>query len=139
MSDIKAFLDTNLFVYLYSGTDADKKSCVANAINQYERFVSTQVLNEFSNVCIRKLGMPVSDVKKAVLEICEICNLVVVDDATVLAALGKHETYGYAFYDCLIIASALESGCSYLLSEDMADGQIIDGSLTIKNIFSDSE
>jgi predicted nucleic acid-binding protein len=34
-----------------------------------------------------------------------------------------------------MIASALEAGCQYLLSEDMTDGQIIEGNLTIKNIF----
>jgi len=137
MSDVKAFLDTNLFVYLYSGTDANKKAYVTQVINKYERFVSTQVLNEFCNVCIRKLNMPIPVVKKAIMEICEICNLVVVDDATVLAALDNHEKYGYSFYDCLIIASAMESGCKYLLSEDMANGQIIDDSLTIKNIFAE--
>ena len=133
----RAFLDTNLFVYLHSSTDTLKKEQVTSAIGQYERYVSTQVLNEFSNVCIRKLGMPIPDVKKAVLEICETCHVIVVDDETVLAALDKHETLGYSFYDCLMLASALESGCVHLLSEDMADGQIVDGSLTIKNIFSD--
>jgi predicted nucleic acid-binding protein len=33
-----------------------------------------------------------------------------------------------------MIASALEQDCKYLLSEDMQDGQIIEGKLTIKNI-----
>ena len=72
------------------------------------------------------------------LEICETCHVIVVDDETVLTALDKHETLGYSFYDCLMLAFALESGCEYLLSEDMADGQIVDGSITIKNIFSDN-
>jgi predicted nucleic acid-binding protein len=36
-----------------------------------------------------------------------------------------------------MVASALESGCEYLLSEDMADGQVIEGELTIRNIFSE--
>ena len=134
---VRAFLDTNLFVYLHSSTDTLKKEQVASAIGQYERYVSTQVLNEFSNVCIRKLGMSISDIEKAVLEICETCNLIVVDEETVLAALVLHEKYGYSFYDCLMIASALESGCNYLLTEDMADGQTINDSLTITNIFLD--
>ena len=47
MSDGKAFLDTNLFVYLYSDTDAYKKERVLSIIDKYECFVSTQVLNEF--------------------------------------------------------------------------------------------
>jgi predicted nucleic acid-binding protein len=40
-----------------------------------------------------------------------------------------------AHYDCLIIASALNSGCDYLLTEDLADGQIIENKLTVVNIF----
>ena len=34
-----------------------------------------------------------------------------------------------------MIASALENDCQYLLTEDMADGQVIEGRLTIENIF----
>ena len=41
--------------------------------------------------------------------------------------------YGLSFWDSLIIASALEAGCTILYSEDMQDGQIIEKSLTIKN------
>jgi predicted nucleic acid-binding protein len=139
MSDAKAFLDTNLLVYLYSDTDTSKRKQVVQTINRYERFVSTQVLNEFCNVCIRKLKLPISDVTNAINEICKTCNLALIDDRTVAKALENHEKYGYSYYDSLIIASALESDCSFLLSEDMADGHVIDGNLTIKNIFSDAE
>ena len=38
-------------------------------------------------------------------------------------------------YDSLIVASALNGGCEYLLTEDLADGQVIEDTLTIKNIF----
>jgi predicted nucleic acid-binding protein len=34
-----------------------------------------------------------------------------------------------------MIVSALNSGCAYLLTEDLADGQIIENKLTIVNIF----
>jgi predicted nucleic acid-binding protein len=79
--------------------------------------------------------MPISAVRDSITEIKNICDLIIVDDDTIVSALGCHEKYGYSFYDSLMMASALESGCAYLLSEDMADGQIIEGNLTIKNIF----
>jgi predicted nucleic acid-binding protein len=101
MNDVRAFVDTNVFVYLYSDVDDFKQKCAFFALNQYNCQISTQVINEFSHVC----------------------------------ALDVHERYGYAYYDSLIIASALEGNCRYLLSEDMADGQVIEGRLTIKNIF----
>jgi predicted nucleic acid-binding protein len=40
----------------------------------------------------------------------------------------------YSYYDCLIIASTLETGCEYLFTEDMQDGQVIEGRV-IRNIF----
>ena len=44
----------------------------------------------------------------------------------------KHR-YQYSYWDSLIIASALESNCSILYSEDMHHGQVIEGRLTIQN------
>jgi len=38
-------------------------------------------------------------------------------------------------YDALIAAAALEAGCVTLYSEDFRDGEIIDGQLTIRNLF----
>jgi predicted nucleic acid-binding protein len=35
----------------------------------------------------------------------------------------------------MIIASALLSGCATLYTEDLQDGQVIDGQLTIRNPF----
>ena len=45
------------------------------------------------------------------------------------------ERYGYAVYDAMIIASALLPGCTTLYSEDMQHGQVIDGELSIQNLF----
>ena len=42
--------------------------------------------------------------------------------------------FGYSIYDSLVIAAALEAGCTTLLSEDLRAGQTIDG-LTIPNPF----
>ena len=92
----RAFLDTNIFVYLYSGTEPHKCAHIFSAINAYHRVISTQVLNEFCNVCIRKMKLSVPFVKNAVEEICETCELLAVDDVTIMEALGVHEKYGYA-------------------------------------------
>ncbi|MCY7350108.1 MAG: hypothetical protein LH606_05515 [Cytophagaceae bacterium] len=50
-------------------------------------------------------------------------------------ALRIKGRYGYQFYDSLIIATALQVGCTVLYSEDMQDGQVIDLRLTILNPF----
>ena len=43
--------------------------------------------------------------------------------------------YNYSFYDSLIIAAAIESGCSILYSEDMQHNQLIEEKLKIVNPF----
>jgi predicted nucleic acid-binding protein len=49
-------------------------------------------------------------------------------------ALHIAERYGYSIFDSLIIAAALHVGADTLYSEDMRDGQAING-LTIRNPF----
>ena len=48
-------------------------------------------------------------------------------------ALG--ERYGFSVYDAMIVAAALEHGCTTLYSEDMHDGLVIEGRLHIVNPF----
>jgi predicted nucleic acid-binding protein len=49
-------------------------------------------------------------------------------------ALAIAQRYGYHLWDALIIAAALEARCDTLYSEDLRDGQKIDG-LRIHNPF----
>ena len=53
------------------------------------------------------------------------------------AALYRHamdvkQRWGFSFCDALIVAAALESGCTRLLTEDLQDGQCIEN-LLIQN------
>ena len=49
-------------------------------------------------------------------------------------AVALFLTYRLSFFDSLIIATATRNNCAYLYSEDMADGQTING-VTIVNPF----
>jgi predicted nucleic acid-binding protein len=86
MSGTKAFVDTNLIVYLYSEHESEKQQTVITTLNQYDRLISTQVLNEFCNVCIRKLNLPISNVKKAIEEICETNEVLILEESHVTTA-----------------------------------------------------
>jgi predicted nucleic acid-binding protein len=133
----KAFVDTNVFVYLYSDDEQDKRRQALSQIDRFDRVISMQVLNEFCNVCIRKMRMELSRVETAIEKICLTNALAAISEKTVRKPLFIHGKYGYSYYDSLMVASALENECEYLLSEDMADGQVIEGTLTVRNIFSE--
>ncbi|MDR0609588.1 MAG: PIN domain-containing protein [Planctomycetaceae bacterium] len=131
----KAFIDTNIFIYLYSVDELAKQIIAQKAVNKYENVISTQVLNEFSSICIKKLNKKSEEVELAIDEITEHCVVLTLRKEDIKQALGFHKKLGYNYYDCLMIVSALNSDCDYLLTEDMADGQTIEGKLTIVNIF----
>ena len=50
------------------------------------------------------------------------------------SAVSFQSRYGFSFYDSLIVAAALEAGCTRLYSEDLQHGQQIQR-LTILNPF----
>jgi predicted nucleic acid-binding protein len=54
------------------------------------------------------------------------------------AAIRIAEMRGYNIYDAQVVAAALEAGCATLYSEDLRDGETIDGQLTIRNPFAKS-
>ncbi|MCL2808482.1 MAG: PIN domain-containing protein [Treponema sp.] len=134
----KAFIDTNIFIYLYSNDEPQKKIISQETIKKYDCIISTQVLNEFSNICFKKFNKSSEEVELALNEIIENSIVSLIDNDNIKQALRIHKQYGYNYYDCLIITMALNSNCEYLITEDMADGQVIDKMLTIVNIYSEN-
>ncbi|MCL2078377.1 MAG: PIN domain-containing protein [Oscillospiraceae bacterium] len=131
----KVFLDTNVFVYTQSSVEPKKRTISLNAIEQYDCVVSTQIFSEICNVMIKKLQMHIDEVKQIIAAVNDKCSVAVVTYDTVQLALDLKERYGYSYYDSLVLATALESGCQKIFTEDMRNGQIIENTLKIVNIF----
>ena len=130
-----AFVDTNIFIYLHSNDELNKKNIAISAVKQYVCFSSTQVLNEFCNVFIKKYHIPNEDIQTYINNIRKVCGISLITDQTINMALKLNSRYQYHYYDCLILASALEGNCDIILTEDMKDGQIIENRLKIVNPF----
>jgi predicted nucleic acid-binding protein len=131
----RVFLDTNVLVYLYSEDEPGKQSIAVSIFDNVHCMTSTQVLNEFCSVCLRKLKMPSSQIQMSISEIAENCEICYIDRETIQKALSLHSEYGYTYYDCLVLSSALQNGCNCLYSEDMQHNQIINKNLQIINPF----
>jgi len=132
----KTFLDTNIIIYSQRSDDLAKKSISQKLIQNGGFAVSTQSFNELCNVLIRKYKIDADRIFEIIYVISELAQEVfIINENTILNALNVHKTYKYSYYDSLIIASSLECKCKYLFSEDMNDGQTIDGGLTIINPF----
>jgi predicted nucleic acid-binding protein len=97
--------------------------------------LSTQVLIESANVMRRKFGCTVAEIETFHQALLGVCQLRIIERNTIRTALAVAGRYGFSTYDSLIIATALEAGCTTLYSEDMQHGQVIDGRLTVVNPF----
>jgi predicted nucleic acid-binding protein len=131
----RVFLDTNVFIYIQRSDDPIKKKLAEQAANYFDCIASTQVLNEICNILTKKYPTPRQDIILFLQDIKDNCEVCLVTEDTINAALMIHERWQYSYYDSLIIASALASDCSLIISEDLQDGQIIDERLRIVNIF----
>ena len=137
----RAFVDTNVFVYLFD-QDAAAKQAIARQILEAEgppgRIVlSTQVLQEFYVSVTRKLGQPLSesDGAEATRDLCAF-DVVDVDKEMVLRSMILSRAERLSFWDALIIEAAQIRRCDRLLTEDLQDGRQF-GSLSITNPFRD--
>ncbi len=129
----RAFLDSNLVLYLYSQDEPEKRDRVLRLIEKNSCMISIQVLNEFSNVCIKKFKLPAKAVSLALDELTMTFEIAGIDADSIRGALRLHETLGYSYYDSLILSTALQNGCEVLFSEDMQDGQVVKSRLRITN------
>jgi predicted nucleic acid-binding protein len=129
----KPFFDTNVLIYTL--VEGDSRSDTAQTLLLGGGVISVQVLNEFVAAAKGKLKMPWRDIREALADFLVFCPSPVSLGVEIHGrALDIAERYSYRFYDALVIAAAIHSGCSVLYSEDMQDGQQIE-SVTIRNPF----
>jgi len=133
MSDAESFFDTSVLLYLLSAEP--EKADRVEALLEQRGVISVQVLNEFSAVATRKLGLSFAEIREVLGTVRALCN-------THPLAIEHHdkgieiaERHGFSFYDSIIIASALLAGCKTLYSEDLQHRQVIDEQLTVINPF----
>lgn len=133
MSD-KAFFDTNILVYVVG--QKDKRTQTAEALLTSGGVISVQVLNELANVSRKKLGLSWEEIGEALAAIRTLCPSPL-PLTTDMHDVGRRiaAKYGYSMYDGLMAAAALEAECDTLYSEDLQDGQVIEGRVTIRNPF----
>lgn len=132
------FIDSNVLVYMLDSTDLGKRDVAMRLVNRLvddkSGCISFQVVQETLNVITGKLGISHERTLRFMREVLVPLWHIDPKAELYLRALDVQARYGFSFYDSLIIAAALEAGCTRLYSEDMQHGQRIEG-LTIQNPF----
>ena len=137
---VKFFIDTNLFIYQLESQD-QRKATIANriirdGIRSGEACISFQVVQECLNTILRKAEICLSTIEAEDYLEAVLSPLMQIYPSTPLYkhALATQARFQFSFYDSLIIAATLETGCQTLYSEDFQHGQRIE-QLTINNPF----
>jgi predicted nucleic acid-binding protein len=130
----KAFFDTHVLIYAVA--QDDPRSPQAEELLASGGVLSVQILNEFASVARRKILMSWSDVMEALNAFRVLCpSPLPITIEMHDAALKIARKHGYSIYLALVVSAALEAGCTTLYSQDLHDGQTIDGQLRICNPF----
>ena len=143
----RVFLDTNIFIYaLTEPKEKNKKEdlqkravalkLLAKFFNEKDIVISVQILNELHFNMLRKFKLDDELVIKSIEE--NVFAIALVEELkvqTYTKASQIRKKYNISYWDSLVVASALESSCSTLYSEDMHNNLVIENSLTIINPF----
>lgn len=131
MSD-RVFVDTNIILYAKDARDARKQSIadrlISGAITDGTLVVSAQVLNEFYVNVTQKLkpGLSREDARTVCRSIATV-SCEPITSETISTAWSVQDRFGLSWWDSLVVAAAVLSGCARLVSEDLQNGLMVDG------------
>jgi predicted nucleic acid-binding protein len=129
---VTVFVDTNVLVYLRDRSEDEKQRRAAEwmALLWELRIgrLSTQVLQEYYVQVTRKLDPPrtTEEAREDVLAL-GVWRPTVIDLRVMERAWTVQDRFGFSRWDALIVAAALAGSCRYLLTEDLQDGQEVEG------------
>ena len=133
---MKAALDTNILVYA-SGLDDEHRQARAialiAAIPPDKLILPVQVLGECYGVLTRK-GMARLLARRTILRWQEAFEVADTTAAILRQATGLSADHQLRIWDAIVLATAAETGCQLLLTEDLRDGSTWAG-VTVLNPF----
>ena len=148
MKDNLCFIDTNIWLYTLldpQNNQDKKKSILADRLldTWYSKIcISSQVINEVLNNMSSKYKTSFTDKdREAIMQYFyhanAIFSVIDINESVIKKALHLRTQYPKVFnyWDSIIVATALESECNLLFSEDMHNGFMIENRLKIINPF----
>jgi predicted nucleic acid-binding protein len=121
--------DTNVLIYA-TAIGADEKAnrsrdLLGRAMRAANSVLLLQSLAEFSNVAIRKAGIPVEAVQLILQAWCAVLPVQAADEGDLFAALEAVRAHRLAFWDAMLWASAQRAGVRHMLTEDFQNGFVL--------------
>jgi predicted nucleic acid-binding protein len=126
------FVDANVLVY---ERDVDQPEKRERAVRWMEHLwlrrngrLSIQILNEFYVTATQRLKPGLArEAARLVVRNLLAWRPLVLDRVVIEGAFSLQDRFPLSFWDSLVVASAREAACRYLLTEDLGDGEEYDG------------
>lgn len=133
----RSFIDTNILIYTDDADSPEKQSIAIKLLESGwqngNAVLSTQVLQEYFSASTRKLGVSAEHAQRKI-ELLSHLEIASIEHQDIVRAIELHRLHSFSFWDSLIVRMAQKTGCTVLYSEDMQNGQKLNG-LTIVNPF----
>lgn len=135
--NVKIFVDTNIWVYAHLEAENDSKHQKANTLveeTMQPLVISTQVLHEYYSAMLKN-KMTDGWIQANIEAMINYCSVQLITLSVIRLAHRIKIRYRFSYWDSLIIASALDIGCTLLYSEDLQPNQLIEDQLKIMSPF----
>ena len=133
------FLDTKILVYAYDSTAGRKHTLAMQLVEgcweNENGCLSLQVLQEFYVTITRKIMLPLEyQTARQIIADLAHWRIHAPDADDLLQALDLQRSHQLAFWDAMILQSAICLGCKEFISEDLSHGQVY-GDVRVVNPF----
>lgn len=131
------FVDTNILIFAHDSSAGTKYQRAVELltwlVEEGTGALSIQVLAEFYWAATRKLAMKSQDAEEVLNDLSG-WTIHQPAHSDLMRASRLHRRYNVAWWDALVLNSAIQLGCSVLWSEDLGHGQHYDA-VTVRNPF----
>lgn len=126
MSAERFFVDSNLWLYTFMRDDEEKEAVAVELIGDPTTVLSTQVVNEICVNLIRKADYSEAEIQQTVENLYANYEIVRVDKQDIVKASQLRAQARLSYWDSLVVATAINAGCTLVYSEDMQHNQVIE-------------
>lgn len=126
------FIDTNILLYAYDTSAGDRHTMAHSLVSTLGRTrtgaLSVQVLQEFYVNAVGKIARPLTPTEgRDRLRILARWTVHAPGADDIIAATRIADEHQLSFWDAMIVRSAVALGCRTLWTEDLNDGQVVEG------------
>jgi predicted nucleic acid-binding protein len=136
----RVFVDTNILIYALDPAEPAKRQAstdlLKTAISNRSLTLSPQSLNETYRVLVQRRRLMPIDAARSYIRTLAPWAIAPLDAKTTERAFAVEDETGYGWWDCLMLASALQAECRLFVSEDLQDGREV-ASMRIASPFAD--